>query len=181
MKTARHQRLGAFGMTAVLSVFGGAGLLAKCAPAPVPAAAPAPAPAPAPGSTTAVNVAADILASVNNYRAQNGVPPVGLNPHIISAALDHSTDMAQRLLMTHTGWDGSTAGQRLTANGYGWSTWGENVAAGQTSVSAVMQAWMNSSGHRANILSSAFNEIGAAAVRGSNGVLYWTLDFATGR
>lgn len=171
MKTARHQRLGALGMTAMLGVFGGTAILAKCSPAP----------APAPAAPNAVNVAGDLVASVNSYRAQYGVPPLGLNPRITSAAMDHSADMAQRLVMTHSGWDGSTAGQRLTANGYGWSTWGENVAAGQSTVDAVMQAWMGSAGHRANILSPAFNEMGAAAVRGANGVVYWTLDFATGR
>ena len=172
MKTARHQRLGAFGMTAVLSVFGGTALLSKCGPAPAPAPAPV---------TTVLNVATDVLASVNSFRAQYGVPPLGLNPMINGAALDHSTDMAQRQVMTHSGWNGSNAGQRLTENGYGWSAWGENVAAGQTTANAVMQAWMGSSGHRANILSPLFNEMGVAAVQGTNGVVYWTLDFATGR
>ncbi len=172
MKTARHQRLGAFGMTAVLSVFGGTGLLSKCSPAPTPAPAPA---------TATLNVATDILVAVNASRAQYGVPPLGLNPMINAAALDHSTDMAQRQVMTHAGWNGSTAGQRLTENGYGWSACGENVAAGQPTAGAVMQAWMASSGHRANILSPMFNEMGAAAVRGTNGVVYWTLDFATGK
>lgn len=172
MKTARHQRLGAIGMTAALSVFGGTALLSKCAPAPAPPPAPV---------TSPISVAAEVVAAVNTYRAQSGVPPLGLNSLLNGAALDHSTDMAQRHVMTHTGWDGSTAGQRIAANGYTFSTWAENVAAGQTTVAAVMQAWMGSAGHRANILSPYFNEIGIAAVKSDNGVIYWTMDLATGR
>ena len=80
--------------------------------------------------------------------------------------------------MTHAGWDGSNPGQRIVAAGYSSSTWGENVAFGQPTVAAVTDAWMNSPGHRAIILSPNFTELGAAAVAGVNGAVYWTMDFA---
>ena len=164
-------RLGAVGMTVALATVGGGMLLGKCSPAP----------APVPAANTIMPIEAQLVSLVNTYRAQNGVPPVGENLLLDNAAENHSLDMAQRQTMTHTGWDGSDPGQRMLAAGYTWRTWGENVAAGQKTVTDVMTAWMNSSGHRANILNPAFNEIGVAAAAGKNGVIYWTMDLATGR
>jgi uncharacterized protein YkwD len=60
--------------------------------------------------------------------------------------------------------------------GYRWSAWGENVAMGYLTPRAVMRAWMNSPGHRANILSRSFRHIGVR--RSGNGTLYWTMDLA---
>ena len=73
--------------------------------------------------------------------------------------------------MTHTGSDGSNARQRLDRVGYAWRAYGENVAWNQQTPAAVMNAWMNSSGHRANILNCAFTEIGVgvAAATGRTG------------
>jgi uncharacterized protein YkwD len=56
-------------------------------------------------------------------------------------------------------------------------TAGENIAAGQTSPDQVMTSWMNSSGHRANILNSSFGHIGVGIVKNSAGTIYWTQDF----
>ena len=61
-----------------------------------------------------------------------------------------------------------------------WSNLGENVAYGYGSVAAVMSAWMNSSGHRANILSSSFAHVGVGRADASNGTPYWTQDFGRG-
>ena len=76
------------------------------------------------------------------------------------------------------GVDGSNAGQRIAVYGYGATTWGENVAAGQTTAGEVVDAWMRSSGHRANILRTDWINVGVAATKGSNGVMYWALVFA---
>jgi uncharacterized protein YkwD len=175
MHTASHQRrsfnrLGAIGMTAALTVLGGGALLQKCGPPPPPP------PPPPIGAPLAIN--AEMISLVNSYRAQVGVAPVTENWNLDMAAIDHSNDQAERMTMTHTGWNGSNAGQRMVENGYQPSTWGENVAYGQPTVAAVMTAWMNSSGHRANILNPAFVHIGVAAVTAANGAIYWTMDLA---
>ena len=168
MSKAFHQRLGAYGLTAVLGITGAGAVLRQCNPAPRPQAV-AGAPLPI----------GDMLSSVNAYRAQNGLPRLAENWNLDMAAIDHSTDMAQRRAMSHTGYNGSNAGQRISANGYRARAWGENVAAGQPNVGAVMNAWMNSAGHRANILNPAFTEVGFAAVTASNGTIYWTMVLAT--
>jgi uncharacterized protein YkwD len=81
-------------------------------------------------------------------------------------------------VMTHTGTGRTTAGDRINAAGYGWTTWAENVAAGQTTPAEVMSAWMNSPGHRANILNGNMVNIGVAAAVGANGVTYWAMVLA---
>ena len=64
--------------------------------------------------------------------------------------------------------------------GFSWSTWGENVAAGYTSSNAVVSAWMNSAGHRANMLSRNFTHIGVSLQRGNNNVIYYCMLVARG-
>lgn len=77
--------------------------------------------------------------------------------------------------MTHTGSNGSSAGDRIRANGGSFRTWGENVAAGFGSANGVVNGWMNSSGHRANILNPAFTQIGVAVSYAADGTPYWTM------
>ena len=83
--------------------------------------------------------------------------------------------------MTHTGANGSTAQQRMTAYGYASGWWGENVAFGQRDCAVVVTAWMGSLHHRENILNPHFTVIGIGAVRSSNGAVYWTMDLASPR
>ncbi|WP_328339149.1 CAP domain-containing protein [Micromonospora sp. NBC_00421] len=116
---------------------------------------------------------------VNAERAKAGCAAVTVDDKLTLAAQRHSQDQADHESMTHTGSDGSNAGQRLDRAGYTWRTYGENVAWNQQTPAAVMAAWMNSSGHRANILNCAFTEIGVG-VASSNGP-YWTQDFAAPR
>jgi uncharacterized protein YkwD len=80
--------------------------------------------------------------------------------------------------MTHLSANGTKAGTRITNAGYRWSTYGENVAAGQQNCTSVMGAWMNSAGHKANILNSRFVHIGMGAFTNAKGVVYWTMDLA---
>jgi uncharacterized protein YkwD len=68
-----------------------------------------------------------------------------------------------------------TIGQRAHNAHYNWSAVGENVAAGQTSAAQVMNSWMNSQGHRENILNRNFNNIGTGIARDTNGVTYWCM------
>ncbi len=78
----------------------------------------------------------------------------------MEAARQHSTDMGVNDVWSHTGSDGSSPGDRISAAGYGSSHWGENIAAGHNSPEAVMNTWMNSPGHRENMLTCAFQHIG---------------------
>ncbi|MEU4780029.1 CAP domain-containing protein [Micromonospora sp. NPDC023633] len=116
---------------------------------------------------------------VNAERAKAGCGALGIDDKLTTAAQRHSQDQADHRNMSHTGSDGSDAGDRLDRVGYAWRTYGENVAWNQQTPAAVMDAWMNSPGHRANILNCAFTEIGVG-VASSNGP-YWTQIFAAPR
>ena len=167
MKYAFGQRLGAFGMTAVLSVFG-LGVLGKsCGPAPAPAPA---------AAVKVLAVGQDVVNQTNQNRANVGLPPLVINAQLTAAAEAHSAEQATRNTMTHTGANGSNPGQRMKNAGYRPSTWGENVAAGYPDPASVVNGWINSPGHRANILNPAFTEIGVGAVTSSSGAIYWTMD-----
>lgn len=176
MKHGIHQRLGAFGVTAVLGLTGSGSLLRACAPTPpAPAAAAAAATA---SSLTASSVATEVVRLVNIERAKRGLKPVTINGKLTAAADGHSAYQARIGRLTHTSANRSNAGKRMTAAGYSWSRWGENVAYGYATPAAVMKAWMRSAGHRANILNARFTEIGVSAVASAKGTLYWTMDLA---
>ncbi|MCZ7439247.1 CAP domain-containing protein [Micromonospora sp. WMMC241] len=116
---------------------------------------------------------------VNQERAKAGCKALTVNSKLTLAAQRHSQDQADHKKMSHDGSDGSDVGQRLDRVGYTWRAYGENVAWNQQSPAAVMDAWMNSEGHRANILNCSFTQIGVGVAR-SNGP-YWTQDFGTPR
>lgn len=121
-----------------------------------------------------------VLELVNARRSEAGCAPVRSDPELSAAAQRHSQDQAEHRTMSHTGSDGSDVGQRLDRAGYAWSTYGENVAYNQSTPEAVMEAWMNSPGHRANILNCAFTEIGIGRADIGDGP-YWTQNFAAPR
>jgi uncharacterized protein YkwD len=112
-------------------------------------------------------------------------PPVAWNDTLAMAAFLHSSDMAVNQFFSHTGSDGSSPGDRITREGYDWWTYGENIAVNYPTVSAVMEGWLASEGHCRNIMSSTFQEIGAAYAEGpylgTPSAPYWTFDLATPR
>ncbi|MCW3840728.1 CAP domain-containing protein [Micromonospora yasonensis] len=116
---------------------------------------------------------------VNKERAKAGCKALTVDDKLMLAAQRHSQDQADHKTMSHDGSDGSDVGDRLDRVGYAWRAYGENVAWNQQTPAAVMDAWMNSPGHRANILNCSFTEIGVGVAR-SNGP-YWTQDFGTPR
>lgn len=120
----------------------------------------------------------DVVALTNVQRQAAGLGGLVVSPTLTVAAQRHSDDQAAMGTMTHVGSDGSDGGARITGAGFTWGSWGENVAAGQTSAAAVVTAWMNSPTHRVNML-GAFTSVGVGLTV-SNGVSYWTLDLATG-
>ncbi|MEU0381153.1 sigma-70 family RNA polymerase sigma factor [Streptomyces cyaneofuscatus] len=140
--------------------------------APAPKPPPPPAPAPAPPASEG----GQVLQIVNTERAKEGCGPVTSNDLLATAAQRHSADMASRDYFSHTSPDGTDPGDRITAAGYRWSTYGENIAKGQRTPADVMRAWMDSPGHRANILNCSFKEMGIGKVDSGGGPV-WTQKF----
>ncbi|MGL5080178.1 MAG: CAP domain-containing protein [Microcoleaceae cyanobacterium] len=124
-----------------------------------------------------------VLELTNDYRAQNAVSPLTLNAQLINAAETHSENMAVQDFFSHTGADGSSVGDRAQAAGYSSSFLGENIAAGYSTPESVVAGWINSSGHRANILNANFTELGVGYAYLDNDLgtvnynSYWTQVF----
>ena len=135
------------------------------------------------------NFQQEMLERVNQARAagrscgttyHGPAPALAWNANLFNAAGAHSTDMAANNYFSHTSLDGRNAGQRITGAGYAWRAYGENIAAGQTSVQSVVDGWLASPGHCANIMNANLVDIGAACVASStsNYRTYWTMDLA---
>ena len=126
-----------------------------------------------------------VLELTNEERTKAGLDPLKLNDKLANAADDHSDSMAQDDFFSHTGADGSSVSDRVESNGYQYSTVGENIAAGQTTAQDVVQSWMDSPGHRANILNADYTEIGIGYefLENDTGSVnynhYWTQVFGT--
>lgn len=109
--------------------------------------------------------------------------PLNYNQELTVAARRHSQDMGDRNYFDHSTKDGTPDGipffERIIDAGYNYQTCGENIAAGLATPAAVVDGWMNSDGHRANILDPDYCDIGVgyAAVNGSDFYHYWTQDF----
>ena len=106
------------------------------------------------------------------------------NDLLTQAAAGHALDMAMKNYFSHTSADGRTLADRINATGYTWSALGENIAAGYPSVNAVVDGWMASDGHCANLMSPNFRDIGFACVAGTSTSAYrtyWTLDLGKPR
>jgi uncharacterized protein YkwD len=121
----------------------------------------------------------EVLALVNLERQINNLHPLQWDSRLYASALGHSQDMAQQNYFSHTSLDGRSVGTRISQAGYTWHTYGENIAAGYTTPEAVVEGWMNSSGHRANILRSSFCDIGVGYAYASSSSYrrYWTQNF----
>ena len=131
----------------------------------------------------------EVLALVNVERTSRGLSPLAANATLAYAAGFHSSQMVARssalpgnpgAAMQHVlfGVNAPTPTTRLDFAGYdNWMTFGENIAYGYDSAAAVMAAWMNSPGHRANILNPNFTELGVGVVANAAGYLYWTQVF----
>ena len=125
------------------------------------------------------NMANEVLELVNLERQIQKLHPLQSDSRLQAAASGHSRDMAEQNYFDHTSLDSRTPAMRISQAGYSWSTYGENIAAGYPTPAAVMAGWMNSSGHRANILNSAFCDLGvgyAYAAESTYGA-YWTQNF----
>jgi uncharacterized protein YkwD len=115
---------------------------------------------------------------VNQERAEAGCDTVRADERLDAAASGHSRDMATDDYFSHTAPDGSTFVDRAAAAGYPREqAGGENIAMGYRTAAAVMAGWMDSAGHRANILNCDFEAIGVGLARDSGGTPYWTQVF----
>ncbi|MGW0291597.1 CAP domain-containing protein [Streptomyces tuirus] len=119
--------------------------------------------------------AAQVLSLVNEERAKVGCSPVTASSALAGLAQSYSEDMAARGFFDHTDPDGSTPWDRAEKAGIS-NLGGENIARGQADAAAVMDAWMNSPGHRANILNCDFKTLGVGVELGSGGP-WWTQNF----
>ena len=120
-------------------------------------------------------VEAQVVELVNASRAQYGLGALGCDAAAIRAAQLHSEDQCQMGRMSHTGSDGSDPGERMRRAGGQFGGWGENVAYGASAPGEVHEMWMNSPGHRANILGS-FGRIGVGLSECGGGY-FWTETF----
>ncbi len=111
------------------------------------------------------------------------VPALAWNSALANAAYGHSLDMATQNYFSHTSLDGRTPGTRVTAAGYSGSAVGENIAAGYGSLPAVIDGWMTSDGHCANLMSASYTEVGLACARNGASTygIYWTQALARPR
>lgn len=121
--------------------------------------------------------AQEILNLVNAERKKAGVAPLTLSEELNRSATVKSKDMANQNYFSHTSPTYGGLTQLLSAQGIRYSYAGENIAMGQRGPEAVMNAWMNSSGHRANILNSNFTQLGVGYAANKNGTPYWTQHF----
>jgi len=97
-----------------------------------------------------------------------------MEQHLELAAQQHSDDMSAHDYFSHTSLDGRTFDRRVADAGYRGPDLGENIASGFPSADAVEAAWMNSSGHRGNILDCLFTDVGIGYTEAGG---YWTVDF----
>jgi len=120
---------------------------------------------------------------INQHRdAHGGLAPVTLVSELTQSARRHSRDMADNNFTSHTGSDGSDAGQRMEEAGYAWIRWGEIIAWGfGGNPESAVNWWMNSPGHRAIILDGRYEDFGVGYARNENSdwVHYWTVNFGT--
>lgn len=123
----------------------------------------------------------ELIRLINKERQQAGLAPLIEQAQLTMAARLHSQDMACNDYFSHDSPSTGSLVDRITAQGYSYSSLGENIAAGYTSPADVVASWMNSSGHRANILEPGFTQIGIGYAYWETSEYggYWTAVFAS--
>jgi uncharacterized protein YkwD len=137
----------------------------------------------APIETTLDAFEAEVLALTNQFRQANGVGTLAANANLFQAAEAHSQNMADLDFFSHTGQDGSTVGDRAIVAGYDSTFVGENIGVGYSTPASVVQGWIDSPGHRANLLNERYTRLGVGYVflaedtGNENWNHYWTQVF----
>ena len=136
--------------------------------------------------TTNIQFMNRVLELTNEHRANNGLDPLTLNQELNASAYGHSRDMAQQDFFSHTGSNGSNFSQRNQEVGYDTNAEAENIAAGDTTPESVVQSWIDSPGHNANMLNPDMTELGVGYFHLENDTgfenfnHYWTQVFGAG-
>ncbi|MBW8487451.1 CAP domain-containing protein [Actinomadura parmotrematis] len=125
--------------------------------------------------TGSTSTEAAVASLTNSERAKAGCPALRVDARLVTAARKHSADMAAHNYFDHNSQDGTTPWTRMERAGYS-DPGAENIAMGYATAAAVMKGWMNSPGHRANILNCKLRAIGVGRAGSSRGP-YWTQDF----
>ena len=144
------------------------------------------------GKDCPTSIQASMTTLINEARAQartcgninySATLPVTWNTLLAIAAIGHSQDMASHDFSSHIGSDGLDALTRVEAAGYEPAALGENIGAGQTQISEIINGWLGSEGHGRNIMSPLFTEIGAGCASNDASYYgtYWTLELARPR
>ena len=125
-------------------------------------------------SDTVLSYENEVIRLVNEIRAQNGLKPLTANWELSRIARYKSEDMSNNRYFSHTSPTYGTPFQMIKAFGLSYRSAGENIAYGYGTPAAVVNGWMNSSGHRANILNASYTQIGVGYCASGN---YWTQMF----
>lgn len=127
------------------------------------------------------NFETKVIQLINAERKKEGLSPLSEHTFLTQTARLHSEDMACNQFFSHVSPTNGDVEQRVAFQKYTFSAIGENIAAGYNSPESVVQGWMNSTGHRANIMSATFTQIGVGYVylEGSDLEIYWTLIVGT--
>jgi uncharacterized protein YkwD len=160
---------------------------AKKTPAKVPTTAPTKTPTKAPTTTPTTPattpttspsaIEAEVVTLTNNFRQANGCGALRIDNRLVAAARKHSTDMVTKNFFDHTGSDGTNFVQREVAAGYTTGASAENIAWGYRTAQDVVTGWINSPGHRANMLNCSSIAVGVGLAYKADGTPYWTQDF----
>ncbi|MBD1379725.1 SafA/ExsA family spore coat assembly protein [Metabacillus arenae] len=126
---------------------------------------------------TTLNFENQVVKLVNQERAKYGLAPLKENWELARVARYKSEDMRDRGYFSHTSPTYGSPFDMMKSFGIRYTAAGENIAAGQATPNEVVKAWMNSEGHRKNILSSTYTEIGVGYVKGGSYGHYWTQMF----
>lgn len=122
-----------------------------------------------------------LLFQVNETRQRHGLPAVSWNQQLADAARAHAEDLQSCNMLSHTGCDDSDLRLRLERTGYAWRMAAENLALCACDAARVVGLWMDSDGHRRNLLGADAKEIGGATLQDREGHDVWVLVFGAGR
>jgi len=142
---------------------------------------PAPTPTPPETSTPSVSglsaIEMEVVRLVNIERQKEGLKPFTASSELSNVARKKSEDMARNNYFSHTSPTYGSPFDMMKSFGIKYNTAGENIAKGQLSAQSVVTGWMNSPGHRANIMNASFNKIGVGHYKSNNGTNLWTQMF----
>lgn len=119
----------------------------------------------------------EVVRLVNVQRANRGLRALVQNWQLSNLARTKSQDMINSKYFSHISPTYGSPFNMMENVGINFSAAGENIAMGQSTPAQVMNAWMNSAGHRANILSGSYTQIGVGLAKNKNGICYWTQEF----